>query len=154
MNPHPSKLASASHSILLVDDVPHGLVARREVLAGIGYTVATAQSGDEAFALFLTSTRAFDVLVTDYKMPGMDGLELIRRVRQSYPGTRIVLLSGIADIMDMTEALSGADVVLSKCAGELGQLTRTIKNLLARKPAKKPASSQKKQPLRFMVKSS
>ena len=153
MTAHPAKLAPAAHSILLVDDVSHGLVARRTVLADLGYTVATAQNGEEALALFYESSPPFHVLVTDYKMPGMDGLELIRIVRVTYPATRIVLLSGIEDIMGMTEATTGADIVLEKCAGELGQLTRTIKNLLARKPARKSVSSQKKKPP-FMVKSS
>ena len=86
-------------------------------------------------------------------MPGMDGLELIKKLREIRPTTKIVLLSGIADIIGMTEAMAGADIVLSKCANELGQLTRAIKHLLSRKPARKPAASQKKS-LQFMVKSS
>lgn len=153
MNPRTPKLASSLCSILLVDDVPHGLVARRTTLTDLGYLVVTAENGDQALALIRAASPVFDVLVTDYKMPGMDGLQLIRCVRQSHPALKIVLLSNGADILDINESNSGADVVLSKSAGELGQLTRTIKNLVSRKSGRKPAASQVKR-LNIMVKSS
>jgi two-component system response regulator YesN len=92
-------------------------------------------------------------MVTDYKMPGMDGLELIRQARAAYPAMRIILLSAMADTLGFTEENSSADAVISKSGNELSELSRTIKKLLTKKPPRKPAASVKKVPV-FMVKSS
>ena len=121
------------------------------MLSGLGYQVETAESGRQA--LHLLAANSFDLMVTDYKMPEMDGLELIGCVRQSYPSVRIILLSALAEMLGFTEEFSGADAVIAKSGNELSDMTRTIKKLLAKKPARKPAVSQKKPPL-FMVKSS
>ena len=144
--------------ILLVDDVPQGTVARKSVLRGLGYEVETAESGRQA--LNQMESQTFHLMVTDYKMPGMDGLELIRNVRAAYPAMRIILLSALADTLGFTEEFAGADAVIPKSGNELAELTRTIHKLLTSKPMrkraqspKKPAASQKSVAT-FMVKSS
>src|ERR1051326_7297579 len=63
--------------ILLVDDNRQGLIARKSLLQELGCSVSTATSGDEALNLF--RNKKFDIVVTDYKMPRMDGIELIKR---------------------------------------------------------------------------
>jgi CheY-like chemotaxis protein len=146
---------SAGLKILLVDDVPQGTVARKSVLMSLGYEVETAESGQEA--LDLMASHRFHVMVTDYKMPGMDGIELIRRGKECDPAMLIVLLSGVSEMYGFTEDTTGADAVLAKSGTELSQLTRTIKKLLVRRPARKPVRSEvggEKRPPRFMVKSS
>lgn len=143
--------SSSAPYILLVDDVPQGTIARKSVLMSLGYRVQTAENGVEA--LDLMATQAFALMVTDYKMPEMDGLELILRARAQYPMMPIILLSTIADTMGFTEEFSGADAVIAKSGTELSELTRTIKKLLTRKAVRKPVASQKK-PAAFMVKSS
>jgi CheY-like chemotaxis protein len=142
---------SAGVKILLVDDVPQGTVARKSVLMSLGYVVETAENGLDA--LDLLAVHRFALMVTDYKMPGMDGLELILRARAEYPLMRIIMLSAIADTLGFTEAFSGADAVMAKSGNELNELTRTIKKLLTKKPVRKPVASEKKPPA-FMVKSS
>jgi CheY-like chemotaxis protein len=132
--------AFAGQKVLLVDDVPQGTVARKSVLVSLGYEVETALDGRQA--LDLIAIHSFDVMVTDYKMPGMDGIELIRRAKQSNPSMKIVLLSGLADTYGFTEETSGADAVMAKSGTELSQLTRTIKKLLARKTLRKPVGSE------------
>jgi CheY-like chemotaxis protein len=150
--------AAAGLKILLVDDVPQGTVARKSFLKSFGYEVETAESGHQA--LDQMQLHSFHLMVTDYKMPGMDGLELIRHARAFYPAMPIILLSAMADTMGFTEEFSGADAVIAKSGSELNELTRTIGKLLAKKTvrkrassAKKPAGSQKLAPS-FMVKSS
>lgn len=125
--------------ILLVDDNRQGLIARKSVLQELGYKISTATSGDEALELF--SKQNFDVVVTDFKMPRMDGIELIKRIRSAQTGARIILLSGFVEPLGLTEQSTGADVVIVKSAGEVGQLTRSVKRLLSQSPARKPASS-------------
>lgn len=128
-------------SILLVDDNVHGLVARKTVLKDLGYETSTATSGEEALAMI--SQRKFDLIITDYKMPQMNGTELIAQVRQSWPAMPIILLSGFVEPLGLTEQSTGADVVLSKSAGEVGHLVRTVSRLLSRQIPRKPAAAQK-----------
>ena len=68
--------------ILLVDDNQAGLAARKSVLEEIGYKVTTAVSGHEGLDCF--GREAFDLVITDYKMPRMNGIELIERVRKKH----------------------------------------------------------------------
>ena len=133
--PPPAKIPE----ILLVDDNRQGLIARKSLLQELGYNISTATSGDEALELF--SKQNFDVVVTDFKMPRMDGLELIKRIRSAQTGTRIILLSGFVEPLGLTEQSTGADVVIVKSAGEVGQLMRSVKRLLSQPPARKPAGS-------------
>jgi len=126
--------------ILLVDDNPHGLVARRTVLEELGYRVRICQSGAEALEVF--SAHPVDLVITDFRMPNMDGVELIRRIRQLQPDLPIILLSGFVEPLGLTEQSTGADVVLSKSAGEVGFLVRSVRRLLSRQLQRKPVESE------------
>ncbi|MGO4886062.1 MAG: response regulator [Bryobacteraceae bacterium] len=135
----PSPPPAKTPQILLVDDNRQGLIARKSVLQELGYNIATATSGAEALELF--EKQNFDVVVTDYKMPRMDGIELIKQIRSAHAGTRIILLSGFVEPLGLTEQSTGADIVIVKSAGEVGQLTRSVKRLLNQAPQRKPAAS-------------
>jgi CheY-like chemotaxis protein len=128
-------------TLLLVDDNPHGLIARRTVLEELGYVVHTCSSGDEALNLF--ASNKVDLLITDFRMPNMDGVELISRMRQLRSDLPIVLLSGFVEPLGLTEKSTGADVVLSKSAGEVGLLIRSVRRLLNRQPSRKPLESER-----------
>ena len=123
-------------SILLVDDNTHGLVARRMILQELGHTVVTALSGEEAWGLFQASH--FDLVVTDYRMGLMDGLELIRLIRASESPARIILLSGFVECLGMSDAATGADEVIAKSNKEVPQLLRAVKKLAHHLPRRKP----------------
>ena len=125
--------------ILLVDDNREGLIARKSLLQELGYIIRTATGGEEALELFARGK--FDVVVTDFKMPSMDGIELIQRIRDLEPEARIILLSGFVEPLGLCEESTGADVVISKTAGEVGYLTRSVKRLLSQPPARKPPAS-------------
>ena len=126
---------------MLVDDNANGLAARRTVLEELGHHVVTATSGAEALEAF--KAHKIDVVVTDYKMPRMDGLELIGRLREQAPALPIVLLSGFAETLGLSETTTGADVVLQKSANEVSHLVRAVSRLLRRKPAaRKPPAAQ------------
>ena len=122
--------------LLLVDDNPDGILARKSVLETLGYRIVTANSGEEA--LKHVEAECFDLLVTDFKMESMDGLQLIAELRKREFGKPIVLLSGFADTLGLTPASTGADAVLQKSANEINTLVRTISRLLnPRKPAQR-----------------
>jgi len=137
--------------ILLVDDNANGLCARKSVLEELGHRISTAASGAEAIEQF--SSHKFDLVVTDYKMPRMDGLELIKRLRKLAPGLPVVLISGYVDTLGLNEATTGADVVIQKSSNEVAHLVRSVARLLRRKPVvKKPAQAQTAPPAPLKVK--
>jgi len=127
-------------NILLVDDNKLGLSARKCVLEELGHIIATAANGVDALEQF--ATRKFDLVVTDYKMPRMDGLELIAGLRKASPGLPVILISGFVDSLGLSEENTGADVVIQKSANEVSHLVRSVARLLKRKPVKKPAGSE------------
>jgi len=124
--------------ILLVDDNAHGLSARRSVLEELGATITTASSASDA--LDSLSTQPFDLVVTDYKMPRMKGVEFIARLRKLFPGLPAILISGFVDSLGLSEDNTGADVVIQKSNNEVAHLVRAVSRLLRRK---KPVQSQK-----------
>ena len=78
--------------VLLVDDDPHVLSALRRGLRREKVTVQTAGNAREA--LQRLAEGAIALVISDYRMPGMSGVELLTRVRSDWPSTKRVLLSG------------------------------------------------------------
>jgi CheY-like chemotaxis protein len=126
--------------ILLVDDNALGLKARKTVLEELGYKIATAANGDDALEHF--ARQKFDLVVTDYKMPRMDGLELIGRLRKKVPELPIILISGYVDALGLSEQNTNADAVIQKSANEVPHLVRAVARLLRPKPTRKPATGE------------
>jgi EAL domain-containing protein (putative c-di-GMP-specific phosphodiesterase class I)/CheY-like chemotaxis protein len=83
-------------SLLLVDDEEYNLSALRRVFHREGYTVYTASSAHEAFVIL--ANVPIGVIVSDERMPGISGTQLLTRVRSLYPATRRIILSGYADL--------------------------------------------------------
>jgi CheY-like chemotaxis protein len=133
---------SAPPVVLLIDDSRDGLLVRRALLEEQGYQVQIASNGEDGLKLFIRT--AFDVVVTDYRMPVMTGLELIRRIREVRPATPVVLLSGVVEPLGLTEANTGADAVIAKNNTEATNLIRSVRRLINRPPARKPAMSQRR----------
>jgi CheY-like chemotaxis protein len=133
----------ATSRILLVDDNRLGLIARKAVLEDQGYRITTAAEGQEALERF--GRDKFDLIITDYKMPKMNGLELIEKIRERPDAVPIILISGYAEALGMTEANTGANVVITKSANEVPHLVRSVNRLLRRPAPKKPAGSHRPQ---------
>ncbi len=89
--------SSAPRRILLVDDDALIAMSSADMLIDLGHEVREAYSGKEALDL-LDGGETFDIMITDYSMPGMTGAELIRAVRARFPTMPIVLASGYADL--------------------------------------------------------
>jgi len=125
--------------ILLADDNRHGLLARKMILQEQGFEVRSATSGEEAWEMF--QLEHFDVVVTDYPMQQMNGSELIHLIRQSGSPARIIMLSGFAAAMGMTETSTGADQVIAKSNKEVPELLRAVKRLSHAPVRRGPASA-------------
>jgi CheY-like chemotaxis protein len=134
--------------ILLIDDSRNGLLVRSALLEDMGCAVEMADNGEEGLKLF--QSKCFDVVVTDYRMPGMNGVEVIAKIREIQPHARIILLSKMAEPLGLNEANTGADAVLAKSSNEVSLLPRTVKRLLNR-PVRKPSSSQKREALKMRL---
>lgn len=133
-------------TVLLVDDNHDGLLVRSSLLSELGYQVRIAKNGEEALKLLEAAN--FDVVVTDYRMPRMNGVELIQRIRKVNPQARIILLSGFVEPLGLTEENTGADAVIVKSSNEPTHLVRWVKRLVNRPAVRKPVGSQKQSPLR------
>ena len=94
----------------------------------------TTTSAEKAIGIFEQET--FDLVVTDYKMAKMTGVDLIAALRALRPTVRTILLSGFADFLGMTTESTGADAVLAKNASELANLTHNVKRLLRPVPVR------------------
>jgi CheY-like chemotaxis protein len=127
--------------ILLVDDNKSGLAARKAILEELGHGVTTATGGEDALEHF--SKSKFDLVITDHRMARMNGVELIRRIRGLDPAVPVIMLSGYVDSLGLTEANTGADLVLAKSANEVTHMVRAVSRLLRPKAAKKPPAVQK-----------
>lgn len=75
-------------------------------------------------------------------MPRLDGIELIAKIREVQPAVPIVLISGFAEALGLTDANTGADIVIQKNYHEITALTRAVERLLNRRPQRKPLRSQ------------
>lgn len=94
--------------ILLVDDEPHVLESIQRQLRN-RFEVSTALSGDEALNV-LKNNDPFAVIVSDMRMPGMDGVQLLSRVKDIYPEMVRVMLTGNADQETAVEAVNAGQI--------------------------------------------
>jgi HD-like signal output (HDOD) protein/CheY-like chemotaxis protein len=100
--------------VLFVDDEPHLLAALRRMLRSERdrWEMSFASSGAEA--LELMATERVDAIVSDMRMPGMDGAELLGRVQRDWPSTVRIILSGQADLASVIAVLRSAQQFLAK----------------------------------------
>jgi len=111
--------------LLLVDDEEHFRQVLAKRLSRRGMAPEQAGSGEEC--LNLLEKRPMDVVILDVKMPGMDGLEVLRRIKERYERTEVILLTGYANTQDGVDGIkSGAFDYLSKPV-ELDHLAGKIK---------------------------
>jgi len=101
------------HRILVVDDEPASRKGLQELLTVWGYDVSAAGDGQEA--LERAAVRAPDLVVADLVMPGIDGLELLTRLKRDFPTTAVVFLTGQGSIETAVQAIKdGAYDYLTK----------------------------------------
>ena len=132
LTPTAVQSGGSGRHILYVDDQATLLPMIRTMIESLGYGVTTHADPTAALAAFRGDPGAFDAVVTDYKMPGMNGLDLARAVRSLRSDAPIALISGYAGGDFVEEARSvGIDEFIYKpsIAYELGSV---IERLLAR----------------------
>ncbi len=99
--------------ILVVDDEPFVCDAVKMMLEFDGHTIETAGSGKDALALM--EKNRFDLVITDYAMPGMKGNELAAQIRSQNPKQPIVMITAYAEMLTANQTpLDAVDCVISK----------------------------------------
>ena len=114
-----------SEKVLLVDDEKEFLEIMSERMKAKGMEVSTAESADQALSIL--GKESFDAIVMDFQMPGMDGMEALKSIKNMNPELQIILLTGYATVEKTVEAMKiGAADFLEKPA-DLESLSNKIK---------------------------
>ncbi|MCK9262486.1 MAG: response regulator [Deltaproteobacteria bacterium] len=100
-------------NVLLVDDEDQFLEALSSRLETRGYHVDTVTTGGDAIAL--VEGKSFDAIVLDLAMPGLNGLETLKRIKEKRPDLEIIMLTGHASVESGIEAMKmGAEDYIEK----------------------------------------
>lgn len=121
-------------TILCVDDHEQSLSIRKVMLETRGYRVLTATTAEQALEIFAQG--GVDLVLTDLVMPGLDGTELIARIKSISPTTPTILFSGKIKVYEKD---TQADVFLPKGMYAPVELLERIRLMLVRKRGPKPA---------------
>jgi two-component system, NtrC family, response regulator HydG len=106
------KILSSIH-VLVVDDSPESIELVKRNLQSIGYQIYTASNVQSAIKLL--ESRHIDLVITDLKMPGENGIELVRHVSENYKGIGILVITGFPSIKGAIESIKiGAEEYLVK----------------------------------------
>ncbi len=119
----------AKNRIFVVDDEEALRTVLGSELEGEGYAVQTAGDGDEAIKIL--ETNVFDLILLDIKMPTVDGFEVLKFVKQHQPATKVIMLTGFADLKNAIESKKlGAEDFVSK-PYDIVDLLTTVERVLS-----------------------
>ena len=122
-------MAKLKGSILVVDDEPAMRLLLSSVLKDEGHDVTAAATGEEAVQLI--ARRHYHLVVTDLKMPGISGLELLEQVKRDDPGTAVIILTAFGTVEGAVEAMrKGAVHYLLKPLANPDELRLAVRRVL------------------------
>jgi response regulator RpfG family c-di-GMP phosphodiesterase len=114
--------------LLIVDDEPRILSALRRVLRKEGYEILSAETPEQALALL--DERAVDAVLSDHKMAGMSGLQLLSRAAERRPGAARLLISGASDEISRADLERAGVRALVAKPWDDARLKQTLRGLL------------------------
>jgi DNA-binding NtrC family response regulator len=133
-------------TILVVDDAPDTLEVFRRNLTWKGYQVLTAPGVEEAVCIL--DARPVDLVITDYKMPKVSGMELIRHIRENFNDTEVMMITGFATIESAVKAVkSGAEEYLAKPFTE-AELFEAVERAVEKLKRRRAAGTTNEKPAR------
>ena len=129
-----AEVPNARATILAVDDEPVVLDAMRRILVLAGFSVDTVESGPEA--LTLVRSREYDFVFTDLKMPGMDGVEVVKAVKHLRPDVDVAVITGFGTIETAVETMGHGAVDYVQKPFTPAELTAFAQRLLVKREAR------------------
>ena len=118
--------------VLVVDDEDYTREYFKSILTEEGYTVELAADGKQALKLW--SSDSFDLVIMDLKMPGLGGLDVLKKIREQDSGTMVIMISAYGDIDSVIDAMRlGANDFFLKPFPSMEKVKIDIKNCLERK---------------------
>ncbi len=127
-------MTDEGNKILVVDDSPQVCKALGDVLKTSGYVVRTAPSGERA--LQIVETDHFDLVITDLKMSGMNGMDLAKRLFELMPGVPVVILTGFGDMDAVINAMRSGIADFLKKPFTIDEVLSVVKRELAKSQAR------------------
>ena len=126
---HPGN--TAKPTILIVDDEPDLVSTIRDFFDLMEFETAEAANGVEA--MIQLQRASFDIVMTDLKMPEMDGMVLLDRLREHWPGTAVIVMTGYGTIENAVEAMKrgASDYILKPIAFD--QISLVVDKILERR---------------------
>jgi len=132
-------ISKKTKTILVVDDEPENLRSYEEILKDMDYRVLTQSSGDAALAL-LRDGVTVDLVITDYRMPGMNGMEFLTELRRFQPCVPAIMITAYGNIETYLNSVSlGVFEYVNKPIKK-EELERIVKHALLHKASSKSAS--------------
>jgi DNA-binding response OmpR family regulator len=117
-------MSMAEKSILLIDDEEAFVTTLQERLEMRGFPCRVAFNGESG--LEMIASHPPDVIVLDLRMPGMSGVEVLRRIRRQWPGLPVIMLSGHGSDQDFETCLSLGAAQYHKKPLDIGDLLESI----------------------------
>ena len=118
-------------NLLIVEDDESVRSLAARALERAGHTVTLAGDGEQGLAAICKAGGRFDLVVSDIRMPAMDGIEMARSAAQRYPQLRILLVTGYADQRERAAELSGTVVGVLQKPFTLGDIRDRVAAALA-----------------------
>jgi len=129
-------------TILVVDDAPNTLEILQRNLQSEGYTVFTAQ--DVVTAVHILDETPFDLVITDFKMPKLSGLDLLRHVRENFKDTEVMMITGYPTVGGAVGAVkAGAAEYLAKPFTD-EELLNSVQNTLEKLRMRRTSQAEQK----------
>lgn len=129
-----------SNSILVVDDEEIMRSFLQDILTGEGYQVDVASTGEEAIRE--AGKRGYDLVITDIKMPGVDGIGVLSQVKELSPTTEVVVMTGYASLESAVESMKkGAADYITK-PFNIDQIRIVVAKTLERKKLRQKAEDE------------
>jgi two-component system, cell cycle sensor histidine kinase and response regulator CckA len=121
--------------ILVVDDETDLVAIFERALQRAGYTVLSANTGEQALRVIEENGGKVDLVISDVVMPGMGGRELVWRLQTQYPRIPTILLSGYADREAALEMMEGDEPLFLEKPIDLTELTDIVGQVLSERKA-------------------
>ena len=125
-----------NEKLLIVDDEPDILDTLKNALAMKNYQVQCVQNGEQAISLY--ETEPFDLVITDVRMPGIDGVKILQRIKEIDEHAAVIILTGYASVEDAVKTLknNGALDYLTKPLADIDTLYISVERALDKRKLK------------------